>query len=409
MKTIINNILSRKTTFILIMFEIVFSIIYFICVVTEIYSAFINNIEIPKTFSCDTDQILQAEIGMDSVADKNKEGQDPNTPYNIFKTLKNNDKIDACSSISFSDKYESELSDMFMFIDEDSSNFKELSISNGRTFQNDDFNENKINESKTIPILCGEQVAKKNNLSVGDLVKCDESLDSSCENYKIIGILSSNQKMVDELFFAISGINYPFYDLDYTVVLPTLDCYRQRSPIRFFYVKYHNQNDVEEIQEYIKSEYDKMHYDIGTIKISNVLDDIYKETIEDNQYWLYISLIILILNIICVSIIISSMVYSRKYEIGIRLCVGYSKKHIIRMLSSEIVFVSAISYILIYLFLKFLTTAYTDAIIELVSYTSWQIILLSIGITLIFCIISVLMIIIKFRNIQPKDMIGGQE
>ena len=116
------------------------------------------------------------------------------------------------------------------------------------------------------------------------------------------------------------------------------------------------------------------------------------------------SLIILVFVTIGTSILIVSHMYMRKNEIGIRMACGYSFKKVLLLLWGEFLSALLIAYISYSGGKEIMFSAYYFSSFHL----SYGIVLIGIGVFLLMCIPSLLVLVFKLRKVQPKDLIGGK-
>ena len=112
------------------------------------------------------------------------------------------------------------------------------------------------------------------------------------------------------------------------------------------------------------------------------------------------------------SILIMSHMYMRRNEIGIRMANGYSFKKILLLLWGEffvvalLAFLSALIYTIIYC--SGGKTAMSSTYFISSYHLTGSVVIISIGIFLLMCIPSLLVLVFKLRKVQPKDLIGGK-
>ena len=104
--------------------------------------------------------------------------------------------------------------------------------------------------------------------------------------------------------------------------------------------------------------------------------------------------------------------YMRKNEIGIRMACGYSFKKVLLLLWGEFLVVSILAFLsaLLIAYISYsggkeiMFSAYYFSSFHL----SYGIVLIGIGVFLLMCIPSLLVLVFKLRKVQPKDLIGGK-
>ena len=104
--------------------------------------------------------------------------------------------------------------------------------------------------------------------------------------------------------------------------------------------------------------------------------------------------------------------YSRKKEIGIRMALGYTFWQICRLLVGEVLVLVLSGWILTVTGVKIMygggeylggARLYTGIFLSL------KIILLGGAAALLMCMPTVIALIVKFRKLQPNNLIGGNE
>ena len=391
MKTVLKSLWKRKLTTLLLVAEISISILYFIIVVCEIQQAFRFNIIMPKQVSCNTEQLLEVNVGEDLTGEKYRE---------IKKMLLDTGMVERVAVIDNDWDCDSEFSDEdipSLRITEDALCIKDFPVKAGRKLNEDDFRKS----GKKKSVLVGSELAENRNYKVGDKIV---SFDTE-ETYEIVGILQEGTSC-----FVQSFADGTLQDLDNGMICPTYEEKMESiNGIRFYCVlsdeKY--KNDVENV---IAGSRNITGVRLEATAVSDILENAFLEKYNSIKSWLVVSLVIVLLSAIGVATIISSMTYTRKQEIGVRVSVGYSMGQIKQLFIRESVFVACFAYMLsAILSILLVGTGDSGEIYAVGSYISGQALAYGAVIALIYAILPTLVILYQFRNVSPRDLIGGRE
>lgn len=111
--------------------------------------------------------------------------------------------------------------------------------------------------------------------------------------------------------------------------------------------------------------------------------------------------------------IILARMYSRRQEIGIRMAVGYSFGKICRLLVGEVLVLVLSGWIFTVIGAKIIYGGSVESFGSVRLYTglylSLRIILLGGVAAILMCMPTVVALFVKFRKLQPNNLIGGNE
>lgn len=281
-------------------------------------------------------------------------------------------------------------------------NLKKINVATGSYFTDADFRKENANGSKSKPfsILLGSEFANKQNLKVGDNYK-----DINDEYYKVVGILESDSK-----WFYQTVADGKVMIMDNAVMVAYVD--NPDNPIMNYYSILNDNVNSDEAIYKINTIAKKYNIILNTDIISDKLDQQYDNSVSSNISWIILSIFIMAFVSVGTSILIISHMYKRKYEIGIRMACGYSFKKVLLLLCGEFLIVAILAFLsaLIIAYIscsggkEMLTSTYYISSFHLSS----GLVFISIGIFLLMCIPSLLVLVFKLRKVQPKDLIGGK-
>ena len=380
MKEILKSISKRKLFNCLLFLQLLFSILYFLLSAISIQSVVTDKDTVYKELASNPSRTIQIEVQNEDSKNFSKFKADvlnSNVVENFtgwdnnFLTPTTHVFADLSSDI---DK---------VTVDKDCNKLKKIIIKSGRYFNNDDHSNKKVNGSKKKPLsmIIGSEFAHSNNLKVGNIYK-----DFMDQYYKVVGILEPNSK-----WFYNEVTSGDIMMLDNAVMVAYVensDIYMMESSIMHFYSIVKDNVSTDKAIATINNLAKKYNIIQEPKVISSELVQLNEENLEKNSGWLIIAIAIMVFVAIGTSILIMSHMYMRRNEIGIRMANGYSFKKIFycsggKMVMSSTYFIS--SY-----------------------HLTGSVVLISIGIFLLMCIPSLLVLVFKLRKVQPKDLIGGK-
>ena len=255
-------------------------------------------------------------------------------------------------------------------------------------------------KSKPFLMILGSEFANNQNLKVGDSYH-----DVNDKYYKVVGILEPNSK-----WFYQTVSDGMIMVMDNAVMVAYVN--DSENPIMHYYSILNDNVNSDDAIYKINKIAKKYNIVVEAKTISTELNETYSESVSQDISWVIFSLIILVFVTIGTSILIVSHMYMRKNEIGIRMACGYSFKKVLLLLWGEFLVVAILAFLSALLIAyiscsggkEIMSSAYHISSFHL----SYGIVLIGIGIFLLMCIPSLLVLVFKLRKVQPKDLIGGK-
>lgn len=281
-------------------------------------------------------------------------------------------------------------------------NLKKINVATGRYFTDADFKKENATGSKSKPfsMILGSEFANNQNLKVGDSYH-----DVNDKYYKVVGILEPNSK-----WFYQTVSEGMIMVMDNAVMVAYIN--DSENPIMHYYSILNDNVNSDDAIYKINKIAKKYNIVLEANTISTELDETYSESVNQDISWVIFSLIILVFVTIGTSILIVSHMYMRKNEIGIRMACGYSFKKVLLLLWGEFLVVSILAFISALLIAYISCSGGKEMMFSAYYFSSFHlsygIVLIGIGIFLLMCIPSLLVLVFKLRKVQPKDLIGGK-
>lgn len=403
MKEILKSIFKRTLFNILIFLQILFSILYFLVTIISIQAVVNSNIAVNNELDANPKKTIHMEIQNEDDENFSKFKNDL-LNEGVVKNFSGwrNDFLspDILNLVDSTDDIDSDIDSVVLT--NGCEKLKKIKIKTGRYFTDADFKKENANGSKSKPfsILLGSEFANKQNLKVGDNYK-----DINDEYYKVVGILESNSK-----WFYQTVADGKVMIMDNAVMVAYVD--NPDNPIMNYYSILNDNVNSDEAIYKINTIAKKYNIILNTDIISDKLDQQYDNSVSSNISWIILSIFIMAFVSVGTSILIISHMYKRKYEIGIRMACGYSFKKVLLLLCGEFLIVAILAFLsaLIIAYIscsggkEMLTSTYYISSFHLSS----GLVFISIGIFLLMCIPSLLVLVFKLRKVQPKDLIGGK-
>lgn len=404
MKEILKSISKRKLFNCLLFLQLLFSILYFLLSAISIQSVVTDKDTVYKELDSNPSRTIQIEVQNEDSKNFSKFKADV-LNSNVVETFTGWDNNFLTPTTHVFADLSSDIDKVT--VDKDCNKLKKIIIKSGRYFNNDDHSNKKVNGSKKKPLsmIIGSEFAHNNNLKVGDIYK-----DFMDQYYKVVGILEPNSK-----WFYSEVTSGDIMMLDNAVMVAYVensDIYMMESSIMYFYSIVKDNVSTDEAIATINNLAKKYNIIQEPKVISSELVQLNEENIERNSGWLIIAIAIMVFVAIGTSILIMSHMYMRRNEIGIRMANGYSFKKILLLLWGEffvvalLAFFSALIYTIIYCSDGKMAMSSTYFISSY--HLTGSVVLISIGIFLLMCIPSLLVLVFKLRKVQPKDLIGGK-
>lgn len=404
MKEILKSISKRKLFNCLLFLQLLFSILYFLLSAISIQSVVTDKDTVYKELASNPSRTIQIEVQNEDSKNFSKFKADV-LNSNVVENFTgwNNDFLTPTTHV-FAD-LSSDIDKVT--VDKDCNKLKKINIKSGRYFNNDDHSNKKVNGSKKKPLsmIIGSEFAHNNNLKVGDIYK-----DFMDQYYKVVGILEPNSKW---FYSEVTGGDIMMLDNAVMIAyVENSDIYMMESSIMYFYSIVKDNVSTDKAIATINNLAKKYNIIQEPKVISSELVQLNEENLEKNSGWLIIAIAIMAFVAIGTSILIMSHMYMRRNEIGIRMAYGYSFKKILLLLWGEffvvalLAFLSALIYTIIYCSGGKMAMSSTYFISSY--HLNGSVVLISIGIFLLMCIPSLLVLVFKLRKVQPKDLIGGK-
>lgn len=399
MKEILKSISKRTLFNILIFLQVLFSILYFFITTISMQAVVNSNISANSELDSNPKRTLHMEI----------QNEDSKNFSKFKEELLNANLVDGLTgwrnSVLTPDTHViGERGDNFdnVQLANGSEKLKKINVATGRYFTDADFKkENAIgSKSKPFSMILGSEFANNQNLKVGDSYH-----DVNDKYYKVVGILEPNSK-----WFYQTVSEGMIMVMDNAVMVAYVN--DPENPIMHYYSILNDNVNSDDAIYKINKIAKKYNIVVEAKTISTELDETYSESVSQDISWVIFSLIILVFVTIGTSILIVSHMYMRKNEIGIRMACGYSFKKVLLLLWGEFLVVSILAFISA-LLISYISCSGGKEIMSSAYYISsfhlsYGIVLIGIGVFLLMCIPSLLVLVFKLRKVQPKDLIGGK-
>ncbi|MEE0006173.1 MAG: ABC transporter permease [Ruminococcus sp.] len=399
MKEILKSITKRTLFNILIFLQVLFSILYFFITTISMQAVVNSNISAKNELDSNPKRTLHMEI----------QNEDSKNFSKFKEELLNANLVDGLTGWRNSDLTPDthvigEKGDSFdnVQLAKGSEKLKKINVATGRYFTDADFKKENATGSKSKPfsMILGSEFANNQNLKVGDSYH-----DVNDKYYKVVGILEPNSKWFRQ---TVSEGNIMV--MDNAVMVAYVN--DPENPLMHYYSILNDNVNSDDAIYKINKIAKKYNIVVEAKTISKELNETYSESVSQDISWVIFSLIILVFVTIGTSILIVSHMYMRKNEIGIRMACGYSFKKVLLLLWGEFLVVSILAFLsaLLIAYISYsggkeiMFSAYYFSSFHL----SYGIVLIGIGVFLLMCIPSLLVLVFKLRKVQPKDLIGGK-
>ena len=394
MKEIIKSLGKRKIFYILIVLQFSLSMEYFFASAVAIQSTFYINISVPRELDISTEQIVHLEVQVDT---------DAEDFYKFTENIEGN-IVESVGTYKNNFFYSEELGGDIGSTEVDSGidAIMNIEIKEGTYFDDSDFvyNETAGKMENPISILVGSDLASRCNIKPGSIIRDDTDI-----YYKVKGIMKPGTKW---FFQTISeGM---ILTLDNQIILPRNEEYDTRL---YYYCVLPENADKEKAIIKISQAADMNNITLKATLLSEELNVTFENNLNENKYWMIFAIVILVMISVGTSILFVAQMDSRKYDIGIRLSVGYSVKKIMRLLIGEIIMVGTAAFIVATVIGKVTmgeeAEYFNGAAYSYGHYISTEIILLGILVMFVMCMPAVVVLWIKAKRLQPRELIGGNE
>lgn len=404
MKEILKSISKRKLFNCLLFLQLLFSILYFLLSAISIQSVVTDKDTVYKELDSNPSRTIHIEVQNEDSKNFSKFKADV-LNSNVVETFTGWDNNFLTPTTHVFADLSSDIDKVT--VDKDCNKLKKIIIKSGRYFNNDDHSNKKVNGSKKKPLsmIIGSEFAHNNNLKVGDIYK-----DFIDQYYKVVGILEPNSK-----WFYNEVTSGDIMMLDNAVMVAYVensDIYMMESSIMHFYSIVKDNVSTDKAIATINNLAKKYNIIQEPKVISSELEQLNEENIERNSGWLIIAIAIMVFVAIGTSILIMSHMYMRRNEIGIRMANGYSLKKVSLLICGEFFVVALLAFLSALIYTIFYCSGGKMAMSSTYFISSYHltdsVVIISIGIFLLMCIPSLLVLVFKLRKVQPKDLIGGK-
>lgn len=404
MKEILKSISKRKLFNCLLFLQLLFSILYFLLSAISIQSVVTDKDTVYKELDSNPSRTIHIEVQNEDSKNFSKFKADV-LNSNVVETFTGWDNNFLTTTTHVFADLSSDIDKVT--VDKDCNKLKKIIIKSGRYFNNDDHSNKKVNGSKKKPLsmIIGSEFAHNNNLKVGDIYK-----DFIDQYYKVVGILEPNSK-----WFYNEVTSGDIMMLDNAVMVAYVensDIYMMESSIMHFYSIVKDNVSTDKAIATINNLAKKYNIIQEPKVISSELEQLNEENIERNSGWLIIAIAIMVFVAIGTSILIMSHMYMRRNEIGIRMANGYSLKKVSLLICGEFFVVALLAFLSALIYTIFYCSGGKMAMSSTYFISSYHltgsVVIISIGIFLLMCIPSLLVLVFKLRKVQPKDLIGGK-
>lgn len=399
MKEILKSITKRTLFNILIFLQVLFSILYFFITTISMQAVVNSNISAKNELDSNPKRTLHMEI----------QNEDSKNFSKFKEELLNANLVDGLTGWRNSDLTPDthvigEKGDSFdnVQLAKGSEKLKKINVATGRYFTDADFKKENATGSKSKPfsMILGSEFANNQNLKVGDSYH-----DVNDKYYKVVGILEPNSKWFRQ---TVSEGNIMV--MDNAVMVAYVN--DPENPLMHYYSILNDNVNSDDAIYKINKIAKKYNIVVEAKTISTELNETYSESVSQDISWVIFSLIILVFVTIGTSILIVSHMYMRKNEIGIRMACGYSFKKVLLLLWGEFLVVSILAFLSALLIAYISYSAGKEIMFSAYYFSSFHlsygIVLIGIGVFLLMCIPSLLVLVFKLRKVQPKDLIGGK-
>jgi putative ABC transport system permease protein len=286
-------------------------------------------------------------------------------------------------------------------IDQNVINIMPFKIIKGRTFRNCDF---KINNKAPVPIIVGYDMYRYKLADIGSQFY-DRIYN---RRYIVIGVAENNSKW---FYDSISSCRLLY--LNDKFIVPKVNALNgNQSKLRIFdsyCILKGNASPTKTISK-INSMCKRLSINAQVTTVEKELENIDKLAWDYNIKWIiFLPIFIFMASLGSISVMLS-LIMSQQQEIGVRMAFGYSIRDIEKLFIGELLITSMISTFatILYSINKFKDT---ENILKLQewNYVSPLIIIAALIGTLIITLIPSIIIVLKIRKVQPRELIGGNE
>lgn len=400
MREILKSLGKRKLANILLLVQIILSLFYFFNTAVSIQKVFYIYQEVPKTLNTDTEQIIIVDVDVDSG------GGLTNELFQAFcETVKKETDVEKISTYHNSwlecEQLDIEFADA-LAVDWDIDWIRQIEVEEGRGFREEDYDLSRTDGTKErpFPLLIGQEFRQQYSLQIGDRFE-----DGNNDNFIIVGVLKKSS-----LWFQQSISDGMFLTLDNQAVKPLS---KSPEPEMNYYFKVSDHVSAGDTAEKIENIAGRYQIVLSAEVVSDRLDEQFSEEMRKNIQWLCFSLIVLVMIAVGMAAIILARMYSRRQEIGIRMAVGYSFGKICRLFVGEVLVLVLSGWIFTVIGAKIIYGGSVESFGSIRIYTglylSLRIILLGGAAAILMCMPTVIALFVKFRKLQPNNLIGGNE
>ncbi len=315
------------------------------------------------------------------------------------------DKLNNKLNFFYNGKYsESKLCIECIAINENSYNFFNIPIEQGKGLSSADFSK-KNSEEKGVLLGAGF----KEFYSMNDSIYLNNS-----QKYRVKGFLPEKYKFLGSTGETVEDLR----ETDMLIIYPLSLEEESDNIMRYLcfgstIIKPKNKDASSKVMKDINAKAKELNIDIDCKEIYKVVEDDISYMNENIFHILALAIIIIIFSSISIIFTMVNYISRRKREFGIRFACGGSMKKVINLVVVENILLFLISStlsILIY-YKKYNMKGYTNStsVFPRGFKISIPVIILYFIFAFITCIITCVLPILKMRKLSPKDLIGGVE
>lgn len=397
MREILKSLGKRKLANFLIFLQIMFSFTYFFTTAASIQKVFHVYSEVPRALNTDGERIMMAEIQNDIIEGKEF--------LSFCEDLKREGKIEKIGTYhnTWLDSERMNADDVYgIEVSQDVDWIKSIQTEDGRGFQPDDFVSERVNgsEEHPLPMLVGQELAQKYSLQIGEQLS-----DLNGVYYEVVGVLRHGSRWFMQTI--PEGLSL---SLENQVVIPLPE---NGDVQMYYYFKVSDGVASEEAGESIERIAERYQIQLSVDSVAHDLQEQFDEDLNENIQWMCFSLIVLLMISIGLTTLIVARMYSRKREIGIRIAVGYTLRQVCRLFVGEVLILVLTGLLSAIAVSRVFVGNGTDYWEGLVSSTgmmlTYPIVISGLILGILMCVPSIVTLFVKFRKLQPKNLIGGKE
>lgn len=293
-------------------------------------------------------------------------------------------------------------------IEEGIDNLMNFDVIKGRKLETRDFNWwDEKKEEKIVSVLAGFYLYEQGLLDIGTRLT---SQDSDGIVYEVVGILEKDSPW----FYSIMSNNQIMHLNDKLITpIDEKGSYVFDMLLDMYYYGEMNQDKSSEyILSRLKESANKyeLNNKVEFETVQDVIDDEKEEVETYYKSYLIFSVLFFIIITFAITVLISLLLNSRKYEVGIRFSLGASNSDIKKMFLGEILFVNILSTLIvicIYSLFNQFNFRYDDIVNKMnIEPLTFLYILLGVS---FMCAVPAFIITKRLSKLNPAELVGGRE